>query len=510
MSPSWRQLFSFSQCGSKSRPEHSTKNIWFCELPDDLCREILTVWLAEADAIVKLDTALCNHRYRKDFLRQLQTPDFSDIFYSLNPKLVGGKFEGYLQWIQIRAVRITSLVVSLRTLTSKRGKELFRSMNLVAIRKMHLCAPAQEDNKAIAVYKWRKLLSSCDGLEELEVSTRCQGGELLPEALKHCPLRSLRLHYQLLSALTPSSLACWHRSLLRLHLLHCELTDDLMGQLLLQCQGLVELQVVQCSMVTIKSLPVIFGNLPLLEQLAFVLPRTLRVDGDVGALPIAPSLKILDLPVRGLPVDFPQRLLAACPRLEQVHTLRFSVAYEHGMRSIAILDPQIMFPEQMITILRRFGSELQAVEATDLSAEQVCQLLQGCRAPLCSLKLVRCALNDDSLKMLCQHGPDLQVLHLFACGGLQDRHLLMLTEYCKNVVDCRIPGSALISDDALISLKRWPSLQRLDICRCEQVSDKGVQAVLEHCVFLRHLSAAHSRLSPSMLSALQIRFRAHY
>lgn len=503
----------FSSFGCQGTQHLSSATVWLFEVAEEIVYEIIVHWCGELKDLINMDISFCNHQHRRLLLHLLSSYDMSALLATAaDAKLIAAHVD-YMHWIRSRKLSLSSLAISMRSLASKRGARSFRSLSVHGLRSLHLCASYTGNNKdkSLSTEHWRRLFRCCGALLELELSTRCAAQEvLLSAASAYCrSLQVLRLSYQPISLTCIASLGGWGSSLLGLHLQHCELADAQLRILLARIPLLLALSLVSCSLLSAHSLAVILQSLPGLQQLQFSLPRAVDAGSLDGQFPLSLSLRSLDLPLKGLSMDFVAKLVASCPHLHDIRTLRLSVTEDRaGYRSLLMLDPRALPRDQLEGIFARFGGTLQLVDVTDMTADQVLCLLLTCSSQLTSLKLVRCVLTDAAVDLLATRCPQLQALHLFACAGLCDKHIDLLTQHCKHVSDCRIPGSALVSDAAAELLKSWP-LQQLDVCRCAQFSDVGIFAVMQGCPQLRQLFATHTKVSVRMLKLLQQRYHLH-
>jgi hypothetical protein len=79
-------------------------------------------------------------------------------------------------------------------------------------------------------------------------------------------------------------------------------------------------------------------------------------------------------------------------------------------------------------------------------------------------------------------------LHLAYCAAVTDKGIEAIAQHCVNLTDLNVYGIQNLTDKSLMALKRCANLQALDLSMCRSIRDSGMMALLKGGSKLRSLN----------------------
>ncbi|XP_045481540.1 F-box/LRR-repeat protein 7-like isoform X2 [Harmonia axyridis] len=113
------------------------------------------------------------------------------------------------------------------------------------------------------------------------------------------------------------------------------------------------------------------------------------------------------------------------------------------------------------------------------------------RLQLQYLDLTDCPhVNDNELRVIVCHCPQLTFLYLRRCVQITDMGLKFIPSFCSNLKELSVSDCLNVTDFGLYELaKLGPTLRYLSVAKCTQVSDAGLKVIAKRCYKLRYLNA---------------------
>ncbi|CAH2278263.1 AMN1 homolog [Pelobates cultripes] len=126
---------------------------------------------------------------------------------------------------------------------------------------------------------------------------------------------------------------------------------------------------------------------------------------------------------------------------------------------------------------------------TSITSEGVCSLALSC--PLLIKVLLRgcCNLTDAGVLALAVNCPQLQILNLSHCTSITDESLQALGQHCSSLLNLDF-SATLVTDSGvqgLVNGRYSAKLTEINMCRCVNVTDESIEAVLKGCPHIRIL-----------------------
>ncbi|KAL3289451.1 hypothetical protein HHI36_022875 [Cryptolaemus montrouzieri] len=113
------------------------------------------------------------------------------------------------------------------------------------------------------------------------------------------------------------------------------------------------------------------------------------------------------------------------------------------------------------------------------------------RLQLQYLDLTDCPyVNDNELRVIVCHCPQLTFLYLRRCIQITDMGLKFIPSFCSSMKELSVSDCINITDFGLYELaKLGATLRYLSVAKCTQVSDAGLKVIAKRCYKLRYLNA---------------------
>ncbi|KAL9111407.1 MAG: hypothetical protein Q9227_004084, partial [Pyrenula ochraceoflavens] len=272
------------------------------------------------------------------------------------------------------------------------------------------------------------------------------------------------------------------RQLKRLKLNNCSNTSDAsILSFAANCQMILEIDLHACRSISSASVTALLAQLPSLRELR--LAHCSNV-GDLAFLDLPPnmvfdSLRILDLTACEMVGDLAiQRIIPATPRLRNLVLAKCKHITDQSIKAIATLGKNLHY--------------IHLGHCTNLSDQGVMDLVRACNR-IRYIDLACCnRLTDRSVQDLAQL-PKLRRIGLVKCQNLTDRSIFALAKGASN--NARRAQEAVIppghpghNGRYPTVIREGPSLERVHLSYCVNLTLQGVHALLQTCPKLTHLS----------------------
>ena len=115
-------------------------------------------------------------------------------------------------------------------------------------------------------------------------------------------------------------------------------------------------------------------------------------------------------------------------------------------------------------------------------------------------------MTDEDVWTLCQLCPSILKLYICKCPNVTDRSLVAISEHLPSLTALYCRGKEVITDDGIEKLvAKCHSIKRLWIRRCPSISNRSVLQIAEHCPALELLNVGgNSRITVVSLAEVAI------
>ena len=96
--------------------------------------------------------------------------------------------------------------------------------------------------------------------------------------------------------------------------------------------------------------------------------------------------------------------------------------------------------------------------------------------------------NDECVKEIANHFPNLTSLNLFGCWMITDASLLELGKNCTKLKKLNIGSCYKITDNGIFSISCCKYLEKLNLWRCKQLTDKCLEKLGNECKRIKILT----------------------
>jgi F-box/leucine-rich repeat protein 2/20 len=477
-------------------------------MPDEYVLHVLLEWLTIEDQ-ARLDRALKNHKYRKDYLYLLRDTEHKGVL-SVSENEDGYMFNcGVAEWLEsrnvfMRALKFCDLARDIPAgFLARTGRQLLE----IELDECHSVTDAG----------LTELVGYCPRLEVVKFSDCREVTDAAATTLaQHCPgLHTVDLSGTQVTAEGIAKLGESCKSLKTLGLRKLEISDDGLAMIAERCLNLENVSLLKCGEITDISA----------SSLARCFPRLHSVDlsgtavTDEGLASLADGCRALKkIALSGLAITDRGlcKLAESCLNLEDLDL--------HGCYDItdAVASSLAKHCFQIHTLRLGF---------TDISDAGVAILGESCRA-IKNLELTGLEFTDAGLHRLAELFPRIEDLDLSYCREVTDAALASLAQLCPRIHtlnfsftkitdaglarlgDCRaltnirLSGLA-ITDSGLGKLgEECPMLVDVCVASCANITYEGAVALAQHCPRLYLLGIRDTQVTHECVLRLRNTFPA--
>jgi F-box/leucine-rich repeat protein 2/20 len=438
------------------------------ELADEIASTILVSWLAIID-VAHLDSALCNRKLRKDFIRSAYTlaPLESDNFIKWFPS----RLREFSAWVLLRNALTCSVeVCSMLSADPDQTMQYIRT-NGKFIRSISCIDPLTKGSAKVTLHF---IIPHCPNVTALDAS-HLHPGELLP-ALPFMPqLCRLNLGYQL----HPEEISAISK--------HCKVLKELVYQK--HTTALRLLHTAQFVALT--------ENCGQIECFSYNYEVRIPAEVTIALATNCSNLTTLFISGKGLTDSGLTALADHCRKLRRLRLRNVCKTPGFSTQSLEILAAACDLTELALECMPHISDQLvQSVTAKcrHLSVFSVCgsvgitdtgirHVARNCAENLQDLDISKCpALTDISLVALGRICPQLCALDVTHCVNVSAEGIGSIVRNCGKLTALSCASCRCVTDNVLLQIgQHCRALRELDLSGCPLITDVGVSAMAEQC-----------------------------
>jgi hypothetical protein len=460
------------------------------ELPEVLVNGILLSWL-ELVGVGRLDSALCNHVQRANFLSAINDPDFMLHKKIMPVNQSAASLDGFAVWVMKRNIASTVMTITPATACSPGERARYLQLRGENIQEVAIVEDGRIHRDAVlAVFK-----HLCEYCPEVLVATClvplptaalpyiATGWQKLTQlTLKECrdddpPTFEGLTSVNILTYQRPvrrSALPAWETFFTACSpkLEQVTVQDDfktpIYNNIAARCPSLLELNVNTRS-ITDADLTALAEGCPLLRKLVMQFCEGVSDDGVVA---IAQNGNLIELSVEACFVSDECLVFAAehCPSLTSLNV---------GW-NMNVTDVTFWAVGEHCHALRDLNAYCTSISWQGLEA-----IAHGC--PLLeTLSLEQCEWFGEGVQAIAEHCPRLRSL-LASDGDTPSAGVLGLAESCPQLEVLSVRGAEVGDAEITALVQGCPVLQDLYVSGT-MMTEMGLAAIRDHCAQLRNLA----------------------
>lgn len=380
-------------------------------IPDLLFKIELLKYLSVFD-IVALDNAILNHSYRSKIMAKLENAIINgslDII-ATNPML---------KWMRLRRLYLTHIRFSSKICFTE-YMDMINSNQLVRAETINF-----EKNSNVTDGIFTSIVQNCLDLKSVIIND-CNR----------------------MSDVSIASLSELAKNLQSLSLQDNYLSDESLMSVAKNCNKLLKLSLIDCSLISDKSMIAVSEYCHALQTLFL---HDCDAITDYGLLAIASS----------------------CPELRHVHFK---------------LPP---LGDRVVAVIAKTCRNLQTFNVNNsknITDKSISYLSSKCR-DVNVLNLRECTkISDASILSVSRHCAGLQLLDVSNCWSITDASIISISEQCQMLYFLNLSGCNNITDASILSLSRnCNRLKSLEVSYCRKITDEGILSLIERCGQLQSL-----------------------